>query len=266
MRQYSRKQNRNKINKVAVIVLMVLLLAAEVIGVAMARYISRNQKEAVIHASNFHFSSNYLNDDSNASVYTVSDWGSHNITFYLFNYEQENVSLISDSDITYTISVPDEWNVQVCNSAGDTITPNENSEYTMEASTVTTAHRVTLTYAGDDNDVDSVLVKVVSTSPYEKTMSAEFTLSTKKGVEYTVEDKGNYNIVTIYTNDYYGTVTVTWNPATHSPDNTCEGMGSWKNSSPVGELSVQEFTTYTLIFVENKIGNYDTDAFKIAGA
>ena len=98
-------------------------------------------------------------------------------------------------------------------------------------------------------------------------MRAKFNLATKKSFEYTVEDKGNYAVVTISTNDFYGSISLTWNPETHSPDNTSlPQMAGWQDAFPTGTMPVLEYTTYTLIFVEK--GNQDTKSnnFVITGA
>lgn len=252
------KENVKKNPKMAAIVLVALLFVGA-IGFAAAKYVSNYQKEAEIHASNFHFSSNYLEYDA-APQFTVSDWGDHYVQFLLFNYEQENIALISETDILYRITVSDDWSVAVVDAAGNTVSPTDGI-YTMKASTVCTSHCVTLTYTGT-GDPTNVSVSVQSTSPYKKELKADFLLSGKKGIEYEVEDKGDYNIVTIRTNNYYGSVTVTWNSETHSPDNTCDYMGTWRDGTP-GTLTANEYTTYTLIFVENKSGSYSKDAFKV---
>lgn len=263
MQQFFKNWKINKKYKETAAVLAAVLLIVGAVGFAAARYVSNNQKEAEIHASNFHFSSNYLSDDETAAQFDVSDWGSHDVAFYLFNYEQENIALVSDSDIIYKISAPEDWSVQVQDATGNVLEPNGNGEYTMEKSMVKTFHCVTLRYSGTGTP-GSAKVTVESTVPYKKTLQAIFNLTTKKGLEYKIEDKGDYKLITISTNDYYGTVTVTWDPAYHSPDNTCDYMGSWRNENPTGTLTVTEYTTYTLIFVENQAGA-GTEDLMIAG-
>lgn len=241
------------------LILVAILVAVSAAGFVTARYVSNYQKEAVIHASDFHFSSNYLSAESPVPEFKVSDWGSNNITFYLYNYEVENVALISDTAIQYKITVSPGWNVQVQDMNGHALTATDGV-YTMAQSDSLISHKVTLTGGSDGSSVN---VTVESTSPYKKELKAKFNLTTKKGIEYTVTDKGYYTVIEISTNDFYGTVKVGWNPATHSPDNTCPGMTTWLDSSPVGELAVNEYTTYTLIFVENAAGNYTDDNFSI---
>lgn len=256
MKRLFEKFRKIKSYKMTAAVLVALLLSAGAIGFTAAKYVSNNEKEAEIHASNFHFSSNYLMVDS-MPEYNVSDWGSNSIVFYLFNYEQENTALVSDCDISYKIIAPANWDVTV---EGETPVKDV---YTMEKSE--SAHRVSLTYTGTGKP-DPVEVAVKAIAPYSKTLKAKFNLTTKQGIEYTVEDKGDYAVVTISTNDYHGAVTIGWNSATHSPNNNCSLMINWRDNKSTEEISVMEYTTYTLIFVETTSGTYDSDDFEIAGA
>lgn len=237
--------------RTAAIVLIVLLVVLGAVGFVVARYVSNYRKEAEIHASNFHFSSDYLRYEENAD-YTVSNWGKHAVKFSLFNYEIENVALISDTDIIYNIEVSDsDWTVSVTDGHGQAVAAN-NGSYTLPKSDAQLSHLVTLTYTGT-NENPEVDVTVTATSPYSKVLKAGFTATTKKDIEYTVTDEDNYCVLTIHTNQYYGDITVKWNPETHSPDNTNELMLLWLDSEASGELrSAREFTTYTMIFVENK--------------
>lgn len=235
--------------------LVALLLVVGAAGFVAAKYISNYQQEAEIHASDFHFSSNYLKYIANDSVvpeYTVSDWGDHAVTFQLYNYEAENVALISDSEITYKIEVGSDWTVSVKDATGKEVTA-DNGIYTMDASTAAMSHSVTLTY--EDDEPATVEVSVKSTAPYSKELKARFNLSTKKGVEYTVEDKGDYDVVTIKTNNYYGPITVEWTE-NHAPDNTCDYMGTWINVNK-GIIDATEYKTYELIFFENTADDYN---------
>lgn len=265
MEQFLKKGRTNKNYKMIAAVMVALLLMAGAIGFVVAKYVTNRQKEAEIYASNFHFSSNYLNSADIVPEYNVSDWGSHNVVFYLFNYEQENTALIADTDILYKLTVPNGWTAEITDVVGAVVAPDSEGKYTLTRSEQMTSHCVTMTYTGDGIP-GTAKVTVESTNPYKKILQAQFNLTTKQGIEYEVDDKGDYKVITISTNDYYGAVKVTWDPAVHSPDNTCNYMGSWRDSNPTGTLSVAEYTTYTLIFVEKQVDTYDASDFTIAGA
>lgn len=243
---------RKRGGRITAIVLMALLVILGAVGFVAARYVSDYQKEAEIHASNFHFSSDYLRYDETAD-YTVSNWGTQNVKFCLFNYETENVALISETDIVYQIQISDNdnWVVSVADAQGHAVAPVDGA-YTLPKSDTPTYHLVTLTYNGSQEN-PKVNVTVTSSSPYEKELKAGFTAATKKGIEYTVTDMGHYCELTILTNQYYGDITVSWNPENHSPDNTNQYMNLWLDSKKSGTIiGAKEFTTYTFIFVENK--------------
>jgi hypothetical protein len=256
MKRYFENADKKKVYKLTAVAMAALLLVVGTIGFAAAKYVSNNEKEAEIHASNFHFSSNYLKVDG-VPEYNVSDWGSNSVVFYLFNYEQENTALVSDCDISYKIIAPANWDVTV---EGETL---KDGVYTMEQGE--SFHRVSLTYKENDKP-NPAEVTVESKAPYKKILKAKFNLTTKQGIEYTVDDMGDYAVVTISTNDYHGAVTVGWNPATHSPDNNCSLMINWRDNKSTEVINVMEYTTYTLIFVETTGGTFDSDDFKIAGA
>ena len=245
------KNNR----KYYTIVLVAIPLILGVVGFAAAKYVANYQKEAEIHASNFHFSSDYLRyaeSNGQPAEIAVSNWGQKDVRFHLFNYEVENVALLSETDIAYKIDLSDDeaWTVSVTDSTGNLVNPVDGS-YTLLQSDSPSSHLVTLTYTGTE-EIPQVTVKVTSTDPYTKTLTAKFTATTKKGIEYSVSDKGNYTELTISTNQYYGDIQVEWDPEFHSPDNTNEGMQLWMDSKKSGTMTVREFTTYTLVFLENK--------------
>jgi len=243
-------------NRKIVIMLMALTMVLGAISFAAARYVSNYRKEAQLHASSFHFSSDYLAYDSGNAMTTpkikVSDWGERNVQFHLYNYEKENVALIADTDILYSILVNDGWDVSVSDSQGTAVEPDTNGSYTLKRSDNQSYHLVTLTYHGTD-ELPKADVTVASSSPYTKVLKASFIAATAKRVSYSVSDKGHYAELTIHTNQYYGPVTVTWDKEKHSPDNTDPLMVQWWDGNESGIIpNAQEFTTYTLIFFENQ--------------
>jgi len=270
----SKKQNEKKTgslknNRIMAYILMVLLLAAGTIGFVAAKYLYDYKQEAEIHASDFHFSSNYLeyislSSEPKVSEMNVSDWGDRHVKIMLYNYEKENIAQISDTDIQYTINVDEGWSVLVEDAEGNSVVPVKTEEellYTMTASEAAVYQCVTLTYTGQGVPED-VTVAVKSVSPYEKELKGKFILSTKKDFEYEVIDKGDYNIVTVCTNNYSGPITVKWDDGKHSPDNTCDYMESWRDGEP-GKLNTQAYTVYTMIFLEKVSADYTKADFVI---
>ena len=237
---------------------MALVLILGAVSFAAAKYVSNHRKEAEIHASNFHFSSDYL-AYSETPEFTVSDW-SRNIRFHLFNYELENAALISDTDIIYSITVSNDWALSVTDSQGNPVTPDGDS-YTLPRSDSHSYHLVTLSYKGTAK-TPTAEVTVLSSSPYSKELKATFKASTEAAVTYTVDDMGHYAVVTIHTNQYSGPITVGWTTDIHSPDNTNDLMATWTGAA-TGAFSAKEFSTYTLIFTENQIHSSQKNDFTV---
>ena len=225
-------------NKRLVIAAGALLLVAAT-GTLLARYISSNQQRAEMLSSDFRISSNYLTEDG--ATYNVTDTG-NGVQFSLFNYEKENVALVSSEPIQYTVKA-DGWLVTV--KSGDVVQQANNGVYTIAADGRQT-HTILLS-GGAGNEVE---VTVKTTSPYVTELSATFHLIGKTQPDYQVDDAGTYVVVTIHSNDYSGAVKVKWTED-FSPDNTNPVMAGWKDSAVPGNMTVTAHTTYTLIFVKN---------------
>ena len=245
------KIKRNK--KIAFVIGGVLLLS--LVGGLAAKYVTERKYEAEMLSSDFHISSNYLQEVDEDAAYTVSDWGEHGIEILLFNYEKENVTSISGTDMKYKVEVPANWDVTVTDDIANSIAVDGNGDYTFEKSDVKASHKLLLSYTGTGEPSETILVIVTTTNPYKKTLAATFTLEGKRGAEYKVEDNGDYCVVTIYTNDYAGDMKVTWDDA-FAPDNTNPLMKNWKTDTTDDYLmDLEANTTYELIFVEHESTN-----------
>ncbi len=233
-------------------ILVAVALIAGAVGIVAAKYIANYQKEAEIHASSFHFSSNYLEYDA-APEYTLLDTGSHSVEFLLYNYQKENTALVSDMEIPYEISVSEGWSVAVTDAQGNPVT-----ERKLPANTAT-HHTVTVTRAAPTGS--TVYVTVTSTAPYTMELAAEFILEASQGVTYSVTDMGDYDVMTVYANHYAGSVSVGWDSDTHSPDNANPLMSAWTDTAESGSFTAEAFSVYTFIFVENQPDSYTADNF-----
>ncbi len=223
-----------------------ILFVGVLVGSLLARYIATNREKAEVISSNFHISSNYLKEENN--TYTVTDWGyqdDHDIIFELYNYEEDNTALISATPIAYKIDLPAGWTVTVKDENGNTVSP-ANHVYTLPGITKT-SHTVILKRTGTDKLVD---VTVTTTAPYKTKLSARFTLAEPHDFEYTVVDGGNYVTVFVHSNNYAGTLNVTW-PLGFSPDNTNPYMKEWNDTEKTGSFTAEEHTVYELIFLKN---------------
>ena len=231
-------KNKNRIFRNVIIVMLVAgLLATLALSGIMAKYTTERKKSVEMKSKNFHFTSNYLEEDG--ANYTVVDWG-QGFDIDLFNYEKENLALMTNDDITYTISISDDWIY--------TVDGKTSTSYTMEESSTRTSDTI---HVKPTNAITqgSVTVTVTTTSPFEKTLSATFTVSGKKSPEYTMEDQNDGTaLLTIKTNDYSGSVTINWTEDEFTPDNTDGNMTEWIDSNETGSITVKKNTTYELLF------------------
>lgn len=232
------------------LVLIAVLAVVAISGTLLARYIATSQAVAEMISADFHISSNYL--EETAQSYTVTDWG-EGISFQIYNYEKENLAQIAAEEITYTIDAPSGWTVTV-EEAGQEVAP-QNGKYTIGGGTMIAQ---TVTLVPGEDAATSGTVEVKTTAPYRKTLSATFTVDAMQTAQYSVTDKGNYVVLTVYSNDYADPVTVNWTEA-FSPDNTNSLMASWLDTYKTGTFTTQANTTYELIFFKNTADTYSTD-------
>ena len=261
------RNSRKSVSKSRAIalILVALVITAALVTAVVAKYVSNNEKAAEIHASGFHFSSDYL-EPGGQSV-NVSDWNTRGIVFHLYNYEKENVAQISDSEIQYQITIPEDWRIDtVKNNNGVSVFANAGV-YTLPKGDALTAHTVTLKYVGSGNP-NSAEITVNAVSPYEKTLQANFLMQTKGEPTFSVTNQGGAVYLTIETNNYSGPIRVKWPGSEVSPDNANSDvdMSAWLNTNAgSGEVFQGEANhTYTLFFVKNSDAEI-TNGFSVEG-
>ncbi|WP_165247613.1 hypothetical protein [Adlercreutzia sp. ZJ141] len=247
---------------------LIVCVVALAVGSVAARYVTENPYSSEMESAVFHISSDYLAEPSgegNSVSHTVPYADTFDI--YLYNYEKENVALISQVDIAYTVTAQNAT-VSVKTADGAPINPGEGGSYQL------------MKAAGEDGKAQQVLhvtptkptspdnpitVTVKTTSPYVKTLTAKFTVAGSVP-SYTIEDQGDGTVlVTVTTNDYTGNVTLKWNNTRFSPDNTNELMSTWTDASAAGAtatsaqgiFTAQRNSTYKLLFFKNTAEPYN---------
>ncbi len=216
----------------------VLLTAA---GVLAAHMISERRR-AELEFARFRVSSNYLEEDG--ASYTVTDWGD-GFDILLYNYEKEDVSQTASVDMAYTVTA-EHGTVSVKRQNGEAVEAAADGAYTFKKELTNAYHVLHVT---PDDDGGPVAVTVQMTSPYEKTMAAEFRLQKYRKPEYTVTDQQDGTVlVTVQTNDYQDTMTITWEPDRLTPDTANAVMVGWTDENPIGHFPAESNTTYELLF------------------
>ena len=234
MKEKDRKKIFFKYRRRFLLLIAAVFLTGILAGGLLAKYRSDNQKQAEMIASQFHVSSDYL--EENGATYEITDW-QDGFDIQLYNYEKENVALISEDDITYTVQLSDnsKW---LC---------HDQKKGKITKSTEKTSQKIRITPQAGAAEGDKVTVTVHITEPFTKTLSATFTMKGKNEPEYSLTDQENGTVLlTVQSNGYNGDITIKWNENKYAPDNTNILMESWTGSSHA--LTVQKNTTYTLLF------------------
>ena len=239
----NRKEDRVKSGnqrRIYLLPLIVVFIGICMTGGMLANYRTDLQKRSEITASNFHFTSDLL--EENGASYTLTDW-SEGFDIELYNYEKENTALISDENITYSVQLSDlNWACQDENNG----TLQKDSDGKGKAQTIRIYPK-----SGAEEE-NAVTVTVESTAPFKKTLSATFTMAGSSTPSYTIKDQGDGTVLlTIKTNSYSGKMNVSWDRSKFDPDNTNTYMTEWKDSTGSGTLDTSSNTTYLLLFFKN---------------
>lgn len=219
-------------------------------GAAITRYTPVGRRLAELLPAKARFSSNYLTDDE-VGEYTIADWGNEGVRFQLFNYESDNVDLISGKAIQYTIEAQD-CEITVTDEIGDVVEAADGV-YTMPENTRRIMQNVCLMPTNGQSEV-AVRVSVVNCRMPD--LSAVFRLRKMEEPDYTVADQGEHVLVTIHANDYSGAVKINWSPD-FSPDTSDDRMAAWEDGGAPYGFDVKEKESYELIFHKNMAETYN---------
>lgn len=242
---------------VTVVSAFVILVVAALTTTLIAKYIEEKKELAQAVSTSFHISSDYLEKkpavDSVSKQYGVTDWGysdDYEIKFKLYNYEKENVALITEENIKYKINVGNEWTVTVKDKNGTEI-PLTDGFYTLSSDGVE-KNEHTVFLKRNNGTVNTATVVVSTLEPFATSLYAVFHLVGEHEYDVNFEDHTNYVKVIIDTNNYNGNLKLLWTND-FSPDNTNPIMNSWIDTT-YGTITVVEQTTYELIFFKNSVG------------
>lgn len=218
-------------------------------GGLLAKYITSNQKQAEMESAQFHISSNYLLEEEKAAEYTVTNWGD-GFDILLYNYEKENIAQVSQVDMAYKVTAENAL-VNVSTQQGASLIQNDGI-YSFKAETMMTYHMLHVTPNANVVKGDKITITVETTSPYKKILTAVFNIQNNSKPDYMVADQNDGTIlITVKTNDYQDSMTVTWDAGKYSPDNTNVLMTSWKDEESNGTFKVECNSTYELLFFKN---------------
>ena len=195
-------------SKKAIIVLIAVLagLILGSVGAVVAKYANERKGDRILSAKQFYFESNYLT--LNNKSYSLNSTQS-SVTIELYNFENE--WRISEVDTSYTVTVvSDDTEFLIDGKKTDTKTysATKNVETTIKV------------YLTDLKPGKSYEITAVANGGYTKTLKATFTVKeTSDGFYMNVESETNYVILTVWTQNTSGEVSVSF-PAGLIPDAT----------------------------------------------
>lgn len=169
-----------KHKKLSILILIIAIIVL-LFGTTFARYIYNIIHNHILESNEFYFNSTVL--AMNGKQYKISNWdGVNNYVLTVDVNNKKNALKSTTSDITYNIEV----------SCPDTVicTPSKTSGIIYEKSG-TDSYQITVTpkEAFHEGDEIAVTTKAKSTSPYEKELSATYTIGIEtSNFSYNIED------------------------------------------------------------------------------
>ena len=186
-------------HRTASTIILVLLLLFLLVGIVFGRYIKNIVNEYILETKAFYFNSSILN--VNGKNFSITNWdgvNSYPITIDLNNRKSD--SRYTTTDIAYDIFVSCPSTVTCTLSKNNGVLHPED---TMDSYTITVTPLQNF-YEGDTVVVNT---GVTSNAPYQKTMTATYTIGVEKSdFSYDIVDSVNSKYLTInFTNSisYY---------------------------------------------------------------
>lgn len=173
----------NKKNKsitiVSITLGITLLIALEIIIVpTIAKFIKEQGNQSKIDSDNFYFTSDYLGFDE-IPVYEIFG---NSVTFEIRNYADS--LRVNDTNIDYTVVITEGT---VNKSFGTLLKDSQDSS------------KITLSYAFGEEEQKEIMVSVIGTGKYVKTLKAKFIfIKPIQMIKYRIEDSIGSNYMTLY--------------------------------------------------------------------
>lgn len=180
-----KKKKKDKI-PFKIIILIIAIVLVSYAGFTLARYVIEELHGYYLNSKHFYFTSNRLKE--NNPLYQVNNWsgvGSFNISFDLLS--EKNSLVYANYDIPYTVTY-------TC--PNDVICSVDKPTGTIYRASSTHSDTITLSVnpqrAYSENERLTVHIVASSTSPYVKTITADFEYVVgKQGITYEIEDVAN---------------------------------------------------------------------------
>lgn len=166
--------------RITIIIIGTILLIAlgTIIVPTVAKYIKEQGKQSELESGNFYFTSDYL-DAGEMPTYEIFG---NSVTFEIRNYVDS--LRINDTNIDYTVSTTEGI---ISNSSG-----------TLEKSSQNIS-KITLSYLFGEEEQKEIIVSVIGTGKYTKTLKAKFIfIKPIQLIKYYIEDSIGSNYLVVY--------------------------------------------------------------------
>lgn len=224
------------------IMVIVLLVCTLTVSIVAAKYITEKSSEGSVRASEFYFTSDFLDGKNHTLVP-----GSTSITFTLGNHGDD--LRYSEVDINYTVTVtPEDSGAKVdVNGTGKnegTLKKDEISDASVKISALQPGKKYIVTATGKGG--------------YEKTLTTTIVVpdQTSKLYYHIDNSAGDYTLLTVWNEgDEAGTVNITY---TGIPDNTNPNMTDWQSNGTDKEtmevqINPHESKTFRFFYGEKAV-------------
>lgn len=166
--------------KLSILILIIAILIL-LFGTTFARYIYNIVHNHILESNEFYFNSTVLS--MNGKQYKINNWdGVNNYVLTIDVNNKKNTLKSTKSDITYNIEVscPDTVTCTTNKTSGVIYEKNGSDSYTITVTPKEEFH---------EEDEVEVITRAKSTSPYEKELSATYTIGIEtSNFSYNIED------------------------------------------------------------------------------
>ncbi len=229
-----KKSILNKKSLIILLIALVLVIALVPSSIVLAKYIQSKKTSGSVTAEFFYVNGDYaqkIEGNQTPQQINVSGWGD-GISLRLYNYDSNGTS---QSDLTFTYTVTSGYTVTTSSAK---IEGGQKGHVDILITPPATAKQ------GDKVEF------ALTTAPYDGNLQVVFVLFDSNVADYVIEDKGDYALVTIRTNNYQGAITINYDGTIFAPDNTNPLMADWMRADASNTITVERFCEYQLIFFE----------------
>ena len=262
-----RKTKNRRIRKVLFLMIVIIIcVAIFFLPSVFSKYVIQTEEVYVQQAVNFYFESDIEN-----KTYSLNDWDieeDYTISFNITNYE--NSLLYTSSDITYEIEIDVLDEQGESTNAISALVKNSNNNEVSGSETLTggtlsenTYNLIVSSNSANSGDTFTVIITLLSTSPYSKTITGTVYLTAEEDSEpYVISltelDEKEYDILTITTYEIDEDVIFTYDNTKYTLDASAEILQG-------ASIVENDGTTTVTISNENfeNYGNYKVYLIKI---